>query len=188
MSRRSSRKVNTVPSYAEVDEIPKQTATEKVEKRSPNRKAHRPIDEDQIGITTESVTSKAVKIKQTDKAVATVEAVTAVKVEKSPRKRKIKKEADASDGDIQKPIPLGSAESTKKAKAKRKAEAGEEAGQEPDSKKVKKKRKTREEKEAEAMPLAARTSIQSLKKAMYIGAHVSGAGGKYSHLIHYHVI
>lgn len=41
-----------------------------------------------------------------------------------------------------------------------------------------KKRKTKKEKEDEAMPLAERTVVSSLKKAMYIGAHVSGAGGE----------
>ena len=41
---------------------------------------------------------------------------------------------------------------------------------------VKRKRKTKEEKEQEAMPLAARTS--GLR--MFIGAHVSGAGGMMS--------
>lgn len=40
-----------------------------------------------------------------------------------------------------------------------------------------KKRKTKAEKEEENMPLAARTVISSMKRAMYIGAHVSGAGG-----------
>lgn len=40
-----------------------------------------------------------------------------------------------------------------------------------------KKRKTKAEKEDEKMPLAARTVISSMKRAMYIGAHVSGAGG-----------
>jgi len=42
-----------------------------------------------------------------------------------------------------------------------------------------KKRKTKKDKEAEAMPLAQRTTVSSLKRAMYIGAHVSGAGGEY---------
>jgi AP endonuclease-1 len=41
-----------------------------------------------------------------------------------------------------------------------------------------KRRKTASKKDAENnMPLAARTAITSLKRAMYIGAHVSGAGG-----------
>lgn len=41
-----------------------------------------------------------------------------------------------------------------------------------------KKRKTAKSKEEDAMPLADRTAVSSLKKAMYIGAHVSAAGGK----------
>lgn len=52
--------------------------------------------------------------------------------------------------------------------------ADEEEGDKPQPKK----RKTKKEKEDEAMPLAERTAIASLKRAMYIGAHVSGAGGK----------
>ena len=52
-----------------------------------------------------------------------------------------------------------------------KEEVGEEAEQAP--KKVKKRRKTKEEKEAEAMPLTARTT--GLR--MFIGAHVSCAKG-----------
>jgi AP endonuclease-1 len=40
-----------------------------------------------------------------------------------------------------------------------------------------KKRKTASKKDEDTMPLAARTAISSLKRAMYIGAHVSGAGG-----------
>jgi AP endonuclease-1 len=43
-------------------------------------------------------------------------------------------------------------------------------------KKVVRKRKTKEEKEAEAMPLAART----LGSKIVLGAHISSAGGKYS--------
>lgn len=65
---------------------------------------------------------------------------------------------------------------TKKApKRKAKTEDDEDGAAE---KKSTKKRKTKEEKEAEAMPLAARTVVGTLKKALYIGAHVSGAGGK----------
>lgn len=62
----------------------------------------------------------------------------------------------------------------KKSPAKRKAKIEDE---DADDTKVKKKRKTKEEKEAEAMPLAERTAISTLNKAMYFGAHVSAAGG-----------
>jgi AP endonuclease-1 len=65
----------------------------------------------------------------------------------------------------------------KKAPAKRKVKTEDDEEEEAE-KKAPKKRKTKEEKEAEAMPLAVRTAIGVLKKAMHIGAHVSGAGGK----------
>ncbi|CAN8098933.1 unnamed protein product [Discula destructiva] len=60
--------------------------------------------------------------------------------------------------------------------------AGEEEEEEEEEEKIDvkptpKKRKTKEDKQAEMVPLAARTAISSLPKAMYIGAHVSGAGG-----------
>ncbi|KAJ3495136.1 hypothetical protein NLG97_g3608 [Lecanicillium saksenae] len=42
-----------------------------------------------------------------------------------------------------------------------------------------KKRKTGKTKEEDAMPLSDRTAVSSLKKAMYIGAHVSAAGGRF---------
>lgn len=66
----------------------------------------------------------------------------------------------------------------KKTPGKRKAKTKDD-DDDADETKAPKKRKTKskEEKEAEAMPLAARTLVGSLKKAMYIGAHVSGAGG-----------
>ncbi|KAK3941579.1 xylose isomerase-like protein [Diplogelasinospora grovesii] len=61
---------------------------------------------------------------------------------------------------------------------------------EPEAKKPPpKKRKTKAEKEAEDMvPLAARTAVSSLKKAMYIGAHVSGAGGVHNSIQNAHNI
>jgi len=63
-----------------------------------------------------------------------------------------------------------------KTPAKRKAKT--EDSTEDADRIVPKKRKTKEEKEAETMPLATRTMVGALKKAMHIGAHVSGAGGK----------
>lgn len=67
----------------------------------------------------------------------------------------------------------------KKAAPKRKAEPedDEEKAEKP-QKAAPKKRKTAKVKEEDAMPLAERTAVSSLGKAMYIGAHVSGAGGK----------
>lgn len=63
-------------------------------------------------------------------------------------------------------------------KRKLKDEDEDEGKEEPTAgKKVTKKRKTKEEKEAETMPLAERTLVSTLKQAIHIGAHVSGAGG-----------
>lgn len=55
--------------------------------------------------------------------------------------------------------------------AKRKAES------EPDSAKAAKKTKKKGKADDDGMVLAERTAVSSLKKAMYIGAHVSAAGG-----------
>ena len=55
------------------------------------------------------------------------------------------------------------------------AEEDEEERPQP-AKKRKTAVKSKKEEGAGAMPLAERTSVSSLKKAMYIGAHVSSAG------------
>ncbi|KAF2487477.1 xylose isomerase-like protein [Neohortaea acidophila] len=83
---------------------------------------------------------------------------------------------------------------TKKVTKKRKSQAVEtvkkedsELDTDPAQKKKKKvvrKRKTAEEKQAEAMPLAARTVGHKL----YIGAHVSGAGGVHNAVLNSHHI
>lgn len=69
--------------------------------------------------------------------------------------------------------------SPKKRKTKKVKEEEEE--EEEKGKPSPKKRKTKKEKEDEMAPLAARTAVTSLKKAMYIGAHVSAAGGAHHH-------
>lgn len=43
-----------------------------------------------------------------------------------------------------------------------------------------KKQRTKKAKEEDNMPLAERTAVTSLKRGMYIGAHVSGAGGQFA--------
>ncbi|KAG9241638.1 DNA lyase [Calycina marina] len=72
----------------------------------------------------------------------------------------------------------GIEETVKNEPKKRKSNAGD--GDEEKTKKQPKKRKTKEEKETESMPLATRTAVETLKKAMHLGAHVSGAGGVHS--------
>ncbi|ESZ90838.1 hypothetical protein SBOR_8783 [Sclerotinia borealis F-4128] len=68
---------------------------------------------------------------------------------------------------------------TKKAPVKRKLKDEDEDEEDGTvaEKKVTKKRKTQNEKDAKIMPLADRTLVSTLKKAVHIGAHVSAAGG-----------
>ena len=128
---------------------------------------------------------KAVKVEAADAVV------------KSPAKstKKVKIDIDYEGDNIE--VPKGSPKikinrvkakaifeekKPKKASSKRKvkAEDDEDENEEGAGEKiVTKKRKTKEEKEAESIPLATRTSIELLKKGMYIGAHVSGAGGAF---------
>ena len=88
---------------------------------------------------------------------------------KKTQKRKVKVEEEADE------------EAQAKRGKNRKLEVKEEETAELDGdgevveKISKRKRKTKEEKEAEAMPLAARTVGHKL----FIGAHVSSAGGQY---------
>lgn len=71
------------------------------------------------------------------------------------------------------------AASKKSAPGKRKLDSAEENGAESTATKgAAKKRKTGKTKEEDAMPIAERTAISALKKPMYIGAHVSAAGGQ----------
>jgi AP endonuclease 1 len=103
-----------------------------------------------------TVTTSKVNGRTNSAAVEVVKTavVKVTKAKKSPVKRKAPKEEDELEEDK----PTAAAADSHEAKPK-------------------KKRKTKEEKAAEAMPLAARTAIASLGKPMYIGAHVSGAGG-----------
>lgn len=92
----------------------------------------------------------------------------------TPRKRQrrtteVKEEEAEVDGNTSKPALKG--RTKKSTEVKKEAEDVDgKAAEQP----TKKKRKTKEEKEAEAMPLAARTVGHKL----FIGAHVSSAGGQ----------
>jgi len=94
---------------------------------------------------------------------------------RQPRKKvAIKAEEEEREADE----PEDSKPAPKKQPRKKavKQEATEEDGDNTaTAKPAKKKRKTKEEKEAEAMPLAART----IGHKLFIGAHVSSAGGQY---------
>lgn len=164
MSRRSSRRVEVRANYTESA-----------------------IDsEDVIQTTSSSVISKTLKTKEPTETemqdpVDTKKRVRAVKKEdieksnmdskKSPAKTKPKKNLGPEEFPLESKSPA--------TKGKRKAKAEEEADEDVEDKKIKKKRKTKAEKDNEP-PLAPRTDVSTLTRKLFIGAHVSASGGKYS--------
>lgn len=113
----------------------------------------------------------------------------------SPRKR-AQPAAAPADPDVKPQRAVSEvkagAKATAGAKRKVKVEPEEEAEQaacdscgegkeEADEKPAKKRKTTGKAAKTEDMaPLATRTVVSSLKRAMYIGAHVSGAGGEFA--------
>ncbi|KAI1407832.1 AP endonuclease [Hypoxylon sp. FL1857] len=87
-------------------------------------------------------------------------------------KRKAAEEADDDE-------PLTVVEESKSAKKRKADKSNAEDDEEPvvEQPKAAKKRKTAKAKTEDLMALAKRTIINTLKKSMYIGAHVSSAGG-----------
>lgn len=112
--------------------------------------------------------SKKRKTKQIKEEVAGELRVNGTSPARATRKKEVKYE-EAPDSDEQ-PKPATPKGKKRKVTVKEEVEVKEDVDGE---KKAKKKRKTKEEKEAEAMPLAARTVGHKL----FIGAHVSSAGG-----------
>lgn len=82
----------------------------------------------------------------------------------------VKREEDDIDSKDIKPIKPVSA-------AKRKADSVPDADSKAQAPKAVKKRKGQAKGDEAAMPLVERTAVSSLSKAMYIGAHISAAGG-----------
>jgi hypothetical protein len=171
MSRRTNRKIN----YTELDEEIIETAVVPVSTPKKARKAVKVVSTE---VVTQAEKTSPTKGYKKVKAEADSEEEDTAAPAKSPAKAKVKKVKAKTvlEGDP--------ASKPKKAPAKRKAKTDDEDEEGADDNKVKKKRKTKEEKEAEAMPLAERTAIGALKKAMHIGAHVSAAGGEYSITLH----
>ena len=105
----------------------------------------------------------------------------------SPRKRPLVSYKEDDGKPVTKPSVAGRALGSLKSAAaklaakpapKRKAERDDAAELQPTvAASQPKKRKTATAKDEDTMPLADRTAISSLTKAMYIGAHVSAAGG-----------
>jgi len=93
------------------------------------------------------------------------------KVDSAKRGKAVKKEIKEEEEEEVKPAPKR--QPRKKAAVKEEADGDKTVA--AAAKPATKKRKTKEEKEAEAMPLAART----IGHKLLIGAHVSSAGGQY---------
>ncbi|KAH0082475.1 AP endonuclease, partial [Aureobasidium melanogenum] len=92
----------------------------------------------------------------------------ATPVKKTRQRKSVKVEQAISP-----PPPKRATKSTKSTKVVEETQETETADTQEAKTKVVRKRKTKEEKEAEAMPLAART----IGHKLFIGAHVSAAGG-----------
>lgn len=114
-----------------------------------------------------------------EKVTQTVNGTVATTQKRTARARIVKPEPEEEESafsseEAPKPTP-------KKRQAKAKVVKKEEAEGEEElakEKPAKKKHKTKEEKEAEAMPLSART----IGHKLFIGAHVSSAGGQSFHM------
>ncbi|KAI0974429.1 xylose isomerase-like protein, partial [Xylaria arbuscula] len=142
--------------------------------RQSRRRANVAIVESSATIATVSTTGGALTAQSKTRAAKR-------KVIETSPEPEVRSEEEAEASPETKPAKKRKA--TVKAKAKAKAEEEEEeedlAAEEPEAKKpraAKTKAKTKAKPEDD-MPLAERTAIASLKKAMYIGAHVSSAGG-----------
>ena len=123
----------------------------------------------------------ASSIVKPEKVTQAVNGTVATTQKRTARARKVKSEPEPeeeesafSSEEAPKPTPK-----KRQAKAKVvKKEEGEGEEELAKGKPAKKKRKTKEEKEAEAMPLSART----IGHKLFIGAHVSSAGGQSFHM------
>lgn len=107
----------------------------------------------------------------------------------SPRKRYLVQYNEESDGatDVSKvngaskaidEIKSAATKAAAKVNGKRKLAAVIGGENKSEDTKQPKKRKSKAKTEDSAMPLMDRTAVSSLKKTMYIGAHVSAAGGE----------
>lgn len=154
MSRRSSRK-SAVASYAE----------------TPDREIEKGVVAIDEEVSEESGVKKRgakAEVKK-ETAVAVNGKTGAAKPSKPAAGKRKASEPDDEEAET-KPAP--------KRKIKDEDDEGDEKVVEKPAKKPVKKRKTKEETENDAMPVAARTAVSTLKRKMYFGAHISAAGGK----------
>ncbi|KFY93382.1 hypothetical protein V500_03731, partial [Pseudogymnoascus sp. VKM F-4518 (FW-2643)] len=153
MSRRSSRKSATV-SYAE-------TTDKEIEKGVVE------VD-DEVSEETEVKKRGGKAIVKKESTTAVGGKIGAVKSSKATAAKRKTSEPANEEPEIS-PPPL-------KRKIKDEDSDVDEKIVEKPAKKPVKKRKTKEDTENDAMPVAACTAVATLKRKMYIGAHISAAG------------
>ena len=126
------------------------------------------------GVAKAPITKKRKTKQVKEETVATeahVNGAKSTKPGRTVRKKEVKYEEEPdSDEEPKAATPRGK---KRKIKVEEEVDVQQYTKENGSEKKVKRKRKTKEEKEAEAMPLAARTAGHKL----FIGAHVSAAGG-----------
>lgn len=165
MPRRSSRKTDT-------DAV----GTEVAETTTPRKTRQASVKVETVEVDAKIEPSPAKSLKKRAKSEAALDSESLISGKESSSGLKIARvKADEVVGEAQTP---------KQRPRKRIATADDDDDAVADkAKKTTKKRKTKEEKEGEAMPLAARTVVGTLKNAMHIGAHVSAAGGWFPRLV-----
>lgn len=142
-------------------------------RRTATRAVKKEIESDDVPLTPRrAARSRKVKVEaEADEATSLVEeAASATKKKRQRDTIKVEEVKEEVNGASPKPALKG--RGRKKQEIKNEVEKVKQNGETT----VKRKRKTKEEKEAEAMPLAARTVGHKL----FIGAHVSSAGGQCS--------
>ncbi|EKD20607.1 apurinic endonuclease [Drepanopeziza brunnea f. sp. 'multigermtubi' MB_m1] len=158
MSRRSSRKTENIPLYNTGDDENSDTPS------ATPKKGRKAVKAEAVPVVAKSPakSKKSAKTKtESDEESEPSEPPSKIKIN-SVKAKALKEDT----------VPKA------KQPAKRKIKDGDDENEDPEEGQSKKKRKTKEEKEAEeAMPVAVRTAVASLKSAMHIGAHVSAAGG-----------
>ena len=161
-SPRSTKKARVAP---EVETNSTAVTPRRSTRAKVTTKVESPASEEHAIVEEKVIKVKTVAPKKAKTSLASSAAVNGVK--KEPKNVKVAPKVET----VVKEAPKKASKKAKKPTQAKQEDTEEE--REVDAEKPKRKRKTKEEKEAEMIPLAART--QGLK--MFIGAHVSGAGG-----------
>ncbi|TLS26200.1 hypothetical protein PpBr36_05275 [Pyricularia pennisetigena] len=137
-------------------------------RQSTRRKAAPAVTEPKVEIKDEIEQETKVAVAQTNGRKPRITSAVVVKKETKVQVKRKAVEDDEDEAEL--------SDHCKKEKAKEKEEKVK-VQDIPEAKPAAKRQKTVKGKEEDIMPLAERTVVSTLKRAMYIGAHVSAAGG-----------